>query len=190
MITLFNCFLLLFLHLTGVSLCLRGLYSKKATDFPDDRKALSPFFKAFWQLEKHLKTGSDKLSIPTKEVLTGIHGWLVEGNQQFKDAFASISSLEDIYQSHSIQVQSLWAKRINAYSESAAKLVESLSPVLKKIPDLNIQNLTGFISQVKPSEKTILTACDSARDLHAAIKVDSEAFECQPDDLCSNLNES
>ena len=80
----------------------------------------------------------------------------------------------------------IFGNRRQFYEKEVTRLTESIQVILKKIPDVDIKELSGFVKTAKEYDQKLLKYCDSVTDLFAGVEADLRAFGCKEQSLCAN----
>ena len=170
---------------------LQGQSRQSASDTPDDRTALALFLKPYHNLISAFRALDPQQQAPDiNRCMTTIHEFLSRSSPTFGAAFAEAQALCDVYQSFSQTAELLMNSRQKYYDKDVNSTVESMTTMLKKIPDLDIKSPSAFTRCAKLVEKDMLQAIDLAKSIISSIEKDANEFICTVDSLCSRWSDA
>lgn len=119
-------------------------------------------------------------------MLTAVYSKLVSIDETFQNEFQSSSEFVKIFTELSALGDQIFRTRREFYEKEVTRLTESIQIILKKIPIVDMKELSVFVKTAKQNDQKLLKLCDSVTDLFAGVEADLRAFGCKEQSLCEN----
>eukprot|EP00435_Cladocopium_sp_Y103_P016856 s1823_g4.t1 len=119
-----------------------------------------------------------------------IHGSLSQADSSFEMVFGMDRAFVDIVERIVKRSAELVEHRNQLYTQEILKVTKGTYEMTEKLPVFSTEDLNPFMTAFSPMEKQLLSFCDKAEQLMAAIQKDAEEFFCAAADVCGAVKAS